>query len=168
MSYGRYRLEREWLAYKYWVEQMTLKEIAEEVGCHFATVGKAMKHYGIERRPSAVERRAIPEPPKRSSAKPERPHRGRVVYGTDHPKAKLTPMDVLAIVDRLNSGEHEKDIAPDFGVDRRTVYDVKHGRRWEWLTGINHELTQEERERRVWRLLVDLSRKVDELASDRD
>lgn len=58
-------------------------------------------------------------------------------FGTrwaDNVKTKLTPEEVLDIVDMLNSGLHPEKIAEQFPVTKETVYSIKTGRNWGWLT----------------------------------
>lgn len=48
---------------------------------------------------------------------------------------KLTPEQVVEIKRRADLGELPQDIAPDFGVGRLTVWQIKTGRRWAHLFG---------------------------------
>jgi uncharacterized protein (DUF1499 family) len=52
------------------------------------------------------------------------------VKGANNPKAKLTLKDVAKIRSRLQSGESCTAIAPDFGVNRRTISAIRCGVTW--------------------------------------
>ena len=61
--------------------------------------------------------------------------------GESHSFAKLTRAQVIEIKNRLAAGEQQKSIAKDYPVTRRTVSDIKTGRKWKSvLTNPNESL----------------------------
>lgn len=52
----------------------------------------------------------------------------------NHSSAKLDPAKVREIRRRLALGDTQRKIADDFGVERRTIGDIKLGRRWADIT----------------------------------
>jgi hypothetical protein len=59
--------------------------------------------------------------------------RGRKARGASAGKAKLQPEDVIAIRERLNSGEKNIVLAKEFGVHSATIGDIKYQRSWKHL-----------------------------------
>jgi hypothetical protein len=52
------------------------------------------------------------------------------------PGAALSGAQVIEINERLKAGEESAPrIARGYGVSKATVYDIRHGRSWAWLTG---------------------------------
>lgn len=64
---------------------------------------------------------------------------------------KLTPDDVYDIAARLKTGESYVALAAEYGVTPQTVFGIKHGKCWQWLTGnqptpvVQRKLTDEDR-----------------------
>ena len=56
-----------------------------------------------------------------------------VVRSGNHNRAKFTEAEVVAILDRLQSGEPAADLADEFGVGRSTIYNIASGRTWAWI-----------------------------------
>lgn len=54
----------------------------------------------------------------------------------------LTHEQILEIYKRAATGDPCKSIAADFDVTYKTVWDIKHGKAWAWLTG--HKETSEQ------------------------
>jgi len=52
------------------------------------------------------------------------------VKGETHGSAKLSAEDVISIKSLLLKGETNISIAKKFGVDRKTIYDIKTGKLW--------------------------------------
>jgi len=59
----------------------------------------------------------------------------RVQNGENNGNHKLTEQQILEITRLLNSGFRGADIAMIYGVARQTVYKIKHGQKWNYLTG---------------------------------
>ena len=55
--------------------------------------------------------------------------------GEDRPNAKLKNLEAQAIHERLELGEKPSQIAREYGVKPKAIYDIKYGRTWAWLTG---------------------------------
>jgi len=55
--------------------------------------------------------------------------------GHDQNFSKLTNENVKKICERLENNEIPKDICKAFNVSGRTIYDIKQGNTWSWLTG---------------------------------
>ena len=72
--------------------------------------------------------------------------------GRAHPRAKLTEDDVVAILERLCTGEPPASIAPDFGVSRFAVQQIGRGMKWKRVLARHPELTPPRRKRgqRYW------------------
>jgi len=51
-------------------------------------------------------------------------------FGDKNPHARLNAAQVIQIKHRLLAGEHSEDIAPDYGVSKWTVYDIRKGATW--------------------------------------
>lgn len=49
--------------------------------------------------------------------------------------SKLTNEKVKEICEHLNNNEIPKDISKAYNVSGRTIYDIKLGNTWSWLTG---------------------------------
>lgn len=62
--------------------------------------------------------------------------------GQDHNNAKLDDSAVLEIIERLKLKEKPAAIARKFGVSRVTISNIKWGKSWTHLTGVNRELGQ--------------------------
>lgn len=67
----------------------------------------------------------------------------RVEHGTSNrgeqcAAHKLKREQVLEIFDRLNNGERPYLLAPEYGVSQVTILDIKLGRSWAWLTGLQN------------------------------
>lgn len=67
----------------------------------------------------------------------------RVEHGTSNrgercAASKLTTEQAVEIWSRLNLGENSPAIAKDYGVHPRTVRDIRQGRSWAWLTGLQN------------------------------
>jgi HNH endonuclease len=58
--------------------------------------------------------------------------------GEANGQAVLTEDEVLDIYERAWSGESGKSLAKEYGVNKRTISNIKHGVNWAWLTG--HQL----------------------------
>ena len=56
--------------------------------------------------------------------------------GESHWHTKLTEKDVLAIVELGNLGWSLPKIGKQFNISKQTIFDILHGRRWNWLTNI--------------------------------
>ena len=56
--------------------------------------------------------------------------KGRSKRGEQHPKAKLTKADVLAI---RESGDTQRSLASAYGVGHSTIWQIKRGGIWSWL-----------------------------------
>jgi hypothetical protein len=54
--------------------------------------------------------------------------------GEKHGNSKLTEKQVIEIHQRATKGEKLLEIAKDFGISFQHVSDIKHGRRWNFLT----------------------------------
>lgn len=55
---------------------------------------------------------------------------GRVPFGIDHWQCRLSEKQVIEIKRRLKLGHNPRDIAPDYGVSRLTISDIKRGATW--------------------------------------
>jgi HNH endonuclease len=55
--------------------------------------------------------------------------------GESNGQSILTEGQVLEIYRRAWDGEKQTQIAAEYGIDKRTVTDIKYGRSWAWLTG---------------------------------
>lgn len=56
--------------------------------------------------------------------------RGRSLPGERQPNAKLTDAQVVAILDRLKSGETQRSLSTEYGVSHTTIYEIAHNKRW--------------------------------------
>lgn len=56
--------------------------------------------------------------------------------GERNGKAKLTAAKVLAIVEKINSRQHHKEIAAEFEISPRTIWSIAKGEYWSAVTGI--------------------------------
>ncbi|MGZ4659640.1 MAG: hypothetical protein ACXVYB_00005 [Arthrobacter sp.] len=63
--------------------------------------------------------------------------------------AKLNAEDVLAIHERLLTGEPGSDIARDFAVSQQTVSAIRSGKSWGHVTGLNPKDPREHNRRGV-------------------
>lgn len=59
--------------------------------------------------------------------------RGLLVRGENHRWSKVTEEQARTIRDRFDRGDRRPEIAAEFGVSVRTVYDIGSGRSWGWL-----------------------------------
>lgn len=57
----------------------------------------------------------------------------KIRLGQDHPKAKLTEAQVLAIYARLRAGEAQPILAKEFNVTHATIWCINHQRTWRHL-----------------------------------
>lgn len=63
---------------------------------------------------------------------------GLTASGENHWKAKLTEADVLEIIEILSWNEFtQQEIADEYGVSSHAISDIKNGKRWSSVTGIN-------------------------------
>lgn len=69
----------------------------------------------------------------------ERNERGREARGEKHGLARLTVASVRAIRMMLARGRSHTDIATEFGVARKTIYQLARGRTWKHVTTNNPE-----------------------------
>ena len=60
--------------------------------------------------------------------------KNRTAHGTRNGRAKLTPDNVGEIVLRHQQGETAASLARCFGVHKRTVADILHGKNWRRAT----------------------------------
>ena len=60
---------------------------------------------------------------------------GTVIQGADHPHAKLTELEVLDVLKRLDSGEAVKLVASRYSVSWMCIDRIRTGKTWGWLTG---------------------------------
>lgn len=56
--------------------------------------------------------------------------------GEKHPRSKLTDNEVEEILQMLDAGVPQREIAAKFNVDHTTISKIKTGKRWTHLTGI--------------------------------
>lgn len=61
--------------------------------------------------------------------------KGRMRYGENHGRAKLTDDNVIEIAERLNYGETQTDLAKEFGVVVGTIGHIHHRRTWKSVLG---------------------------------
>ena len=61
-------------------------------------------------------------------------HLGRK-RGEGVPSSKLKDLEVQAIHERLKLDENASQIAREYSVKPKVIYDLKSGRTWSWLTG---------------------------------
>lgn len=58
----------------------------------------------------------------------------RYTKGNEHPRAKLTPEQVQAIMARLSLGDRSAALAREYGVSSGLIGHIKRGRNWRHLT----------------------------------
>ena len=56
--------------------------------------------------------------------------RNKPRFGADHPLATLTPADAKAILHRHAAGTSQSQLAREFRVDHRVIWNIVHGRHW--------------------------------------
>ena len=61
------------------------------------------------------------------------------VFGTAHHKAKLTPDDVMNILELSRGGSSQREIAKMFGVSKNAIRLILRGTNWNHLTGIRSD-----------------------------
>jgi len=61
---------------------------------------------------------------------------GTVARGSRHGMAKLTPTQVLEILEQVRSGANARLLAKQYNVSRYAVYAIKNGHSWNCVTGI--------------------------------
>lgn len=61
--------------------------------------------------------------------------KGRKARGSKSPRAKATEEQVLRAHTMLNEGQLSRVVAESCGINLNTVYHIKQGTRWGWLTG---------------------------------
>lgn len=66
----------------------------------------------------------------------DRREHGTLTIGEKHPMAKITIEDVRKILERLASGERQKDIGADFGITQSQVSNIKNKKLWKEVTGV--------------------------------
>ena len=93
-KYENYLWNKDWLYEKYWVEDLTINEIATIIGCRYPTVWRALKRYGITTKP-----RKPPSPETR--IKLSIAGKGRKPWN----KGKSTPDDVRKKISESLRGE---------------------------------------------------------------
>lgn len=54
--------------------------------------------------------------------------------GEQHPNATLTDEKVLYIIEQIDSGRTQRDIAKEMNIDYKKVNSIHKGRSWSWLT----------------------------------
>lgn len=79
---------------------------------------------------SNLEVVTVSENNRHAHAKPSR-KRDAFPKGTKHPQHKLSENDVLYI---FNSNDSNRSLGRQFNVSHRTIFNIKHGIVWEWLT----------------------------------
>lgn len=60
---------------------------------------------------------------------------GTILRGDDHVVTVVTEKEVLKIIERLNRGDIQQNIADDYGISQGTVSAIHTGKTWAWLTG---------------------------------
>lgn len=65
--------------------------------------------------------------------------RGGSKFRSELTKRKLTETDVTNIVRRISSGEVQRELAREYGVNVATVNGIWRGKTWAWHTGIERE-----------------------------
>ena len=63
----------------------------------------------------------------------------RIQGGENNGHAKLTEQQVLEIIESLGSGVPGNQIAKVYGVAKQTIYKIKHGQKWNYLTGAKNK-----------------------------
>lgn len=58
----------------------------------------------------------------------------RMARGTRNARSKLTPEQVQRIREMFTAGRSNRLIALDFGVREASIYQIRHGLTWAWLT----------------------------------
>ena len=62
----------------------------------------------------------------------------RRLFGSRNGSAVLTSESAIAIIAAINAGESQTSVAKRFGVDRKTVFNIIHGRVWGHVTGVKN------------------------------
>lgn len=70
------------------------------------------------------------------SRKENASHSVKRFRGSNSGTAKLTERDVLSILDDLNNGYSQAEIAVNYNVTNHTIHKIKSGKNWGWLTGL--------------------------------